>query len=88
MRAPSEVRKIATGLQPLGDCMAISFATCPFGVFAGDEGGILIEDRKSGQSWVLTNQQSRVFGRLIMRQRKVAEKHLAEIERARHACPP
>ena len=67
--------------------MALSFATCPFGVFAGDEGGIVIEDRQSGQSWVLTNQQSRVFGRLITRQRKVAEKHLAENERARHACP-
>ena len=70
----------------LGATMAKPFVICPFGVFAGDEGGIVIEDQKSGQSWVLTNQQSRVFGRLITRQRRAAEKHLAEKRHARHAC--
>ena len=64
--------------------MAKSFEICPFGVFARDDGGIVIEDQKSGQSWVLTNQQTRVFGRLIIRHRRLAEKHLVENDCARH----
>ena len=61
--------------------MAVSFTTCPYEVTAGKGGGIVIEDRKTGQSWRLTNRESREFVRLIGRQRRTAE-HLAE--NARH----
>jgi hypothetical protein len=57
--------------------MAISFTTCPFKVTAGNGGGIVIEDRKTGQSWRLTNRQSREFVRMIGRGRRTAE-HFAE----------
>jgi len=57
--------------------MAVSFTTCPFEVTAGKGGGIVIEDRASGQFWRLTNRETRQFVRLIGRQRRLAE-HLAE----------
>lgn len=59
------------------NAMAVSFTTCPYEVTAGKGGGIVIEDRKTGQSWRLTNRESREFVRLIGRQRRTAE-HLAE----------
>jgi hypothetical protein len=54
--------------------MPVSFTTCPFEVIAGDKAGIVIEDRKTGQSWRLSNQQAREFGRLIGRHRRLAER--------------
>ncbi len=54
--------------------MPVSFTTCPFEVIAGDKAGIVIEDRKTGQSWRLSNQQTREFGRLIGRHRRLAER--------------
>jgi hypothetical protein len=39
--------------------MPVSFTTCPFEVVAGDKAGIVIEDRKTGQSWQLSNQRKR-----------------------------
>ena len=48
--------------------------TCPFEVIADDKAGIVIEDRNSGQSWRLSNQQAREFGRLIVRHRRLAER--------------
>jgi hypothetical protein len=57
--------------------MPVSFTTCPFEVIAGNNGGIVIEDRTTGQSWRLTNQASREFVRLIGRRRRLAE-HLEE----------
>jgi len=57
-----------------GATMPIYFTTCPFEVIAGDTAGIVIEDRKTGQSWRLSNQQAREFGRLIGRQRRLAER--------------
>jgi hypothetical protein len=56
--------------------MAVTFTTSPFEVIAGNDAGIVIEDRKTGQSWRLSNQQAREFGRLIGRRRRLAE-HLA-----------
>ena len=53
--------------------MTIKFTTCPFDVIAGNNAGIVIEDRKTGQSWQLSNDQAREFGRLIGRRRRVAE---------------
>jgi hypothetical protein len=53
--------------------MAVTFTTCPFEVIAGDKAGILIEDRKTGQSWRLSNDQARELGRLIRRHRRLAE---------------
>jgi hypothetical protein len=53
--------------------MTVTFTTCPFEVTAGDRAGIVIEDRKTGQSWRLSNQQAREFGRLIGRHRRLAE---------------
>jgi hypothetical protein len=53
--------------------MVRMFTTCPFKVTAAKEAGILIEDRKTGQFWHLTNQQTREFGRLILRGRRLAE---------------
>jgi hypothetical protein len=52
--------------------MTVTFTTCPFEVIAGDKAGIVIEDRKTGQSWRLSNQQAREFGRLIGRHRRLA----------------
>ena len=63
--------------------MTLSFATCPFEVTAGKGGGIVIEDRTTGQSWQLTNDQSREFVRLIGRQRKTAEHHAEHAWRSR-----
>jgi len=57
--------------------MAIRFTTLPFDVAAGKQGGIVVEDFKTRQSWRLTNQQTREFVRLIGRQRRLAE-HFAE----------
>jgi len=45
--------------------MTIAFTTFPFEVIAGNDAGIVIEDRKTGQSWRLSNQQTREFVRLI-----------------------
>ena len=53
--------------------MTVTFTTCPFEVTAGDTAGVVIEDRKTGQSWRLSNQQAREFGRLIHRHRRLAE---------------
>jgi len=53
--------------------MTVTFTTCPFEVIAGDKAGIVIEDRKTGQSWRLSNDQAREFGRLIGRHRRLAE---------------
>ena len=52
--------------------MTLTFTTCPFKVVAGDTASIVIEDRKTGQSWRLSNQQAREFGRLIGRHRRLA----------------
>ena len=57
-----------------GATMPVSFTTCPFEVIAGDKAGIVIEDRKTGQSWRLSNQQAREFGHLIGRHRRLAER--------------
>ena len=56
--------------------MPVTFTTCPFEVIAGNNAGIVIEDRKTGQSWRLSNRQAREFVRLIGRRRRLAE-HLA-----------
>lgn len=56
--------------------MTVTFTTSPFEVIAGNDAGIVIEDRKTGQSWRLSNQQTREFVRLIGRRRRLAE-HLA-----------
>jgi hypothetical protein len=61
--------------------MAVTFTTCPFEVIAGDNAGIVIEDRKSGQSWRLSNQQTREFVRLIGRRRRLAEHLAANVSR-------
>jgi hypothetical protein len=53
--------------------MAATFTTCPFEVIAGDKAGIVIEDRKTGQFWRLSNDQARELGRLIRRRRRQAE---------------
>jgi hypothetical protein len=53
--------------------MPVTFTTCPFEVIAGSNAGIVIEDRDTGQSWRLSNQQAREFGRLLRRHRKLAE---------------
>lgn len=53
--------------------MTIRFITCPFEVIAGTNAGIVIEDRETGQSWRLSNDQAREFGRLIVRRRRLAE---------------
>lgn len=52
--------------------MTATFTTCPFEVTAGNNAGIVIEDRESGQSWRLSNDQAREFGRLIVRRRRLA----------------
>jgi hypothetical protein len=57
--------------------------TCPFHVTAADEGGIRIEDAKTGQSWLLTNQQTRDFARIVTGRRKIAENELFKKEHAR-----
>ena len=57
--------------------------TPPFGVSAADNGGIRLEDRKTGQVWLLTNQETRDFARLIARRRKIAEKDMVEKTGAR-----
>jgi hypothetical protein len=53
--------------------MPVSFTTCPFEVTAGRNGSIMIEDRKTGQSWHLSNRQTRQFVRLIGDRRRFAE---------------
>lgn len=45
--------------------MAVTFTICLFEVIAGDKAGIVIEDRKTGQFWRLSNDQARELGRLI-----------------------
>ena len=50
-----------------------TMTACPFEVIAGDKAGIVIEDRKTAQSWRLSNDQAREFGRLIGRHRRLAE---------------
>ena len=66
--------------------MTVTFTTCPFEVIVGDNAGIVIEDRKTGQSWRLSNQQTRGFVRLIGRRRRLAE-HL-EVSASRRSCEP
>jgi hypothetical protein len=61
--------------------MTITFTTCPFEVIAGDYAGIVIEDRKTRQSWRLSNQQAREFVRLIGRRRRLAEHLAANVSR-------
>ena len=61
--------------------MTITFTTCPFEVVAGNNAGIVIEDRKTGQSWRLSNQQTREFVRLIGRRRRLAEHLAANVSR-------
>jgi len=56
-----------------GAIMPVSFTTCPFEVTAGRNGSITIEDRKTGQSWCLSNRQTRQFVRLIGDRRRLAE---------------
>ena len=65
--------------------MAITFTTLPFEVVAGNGGGIVIEDRKTRQSWRLSNDQTREFVRLIGRRRRLAE-HLADQAAIRAPC--
>jgi len=66
--------------------MTVTFTTCPFEVIVGDNAGIVIEDRKTGQSWRLSNQQTRGFVRLIGRRRGLAE-HL-EVNASRRSRAP
>jgi len=66
--------------------MTVTFTTCPFEVIVGDSAGIVIEDRKTGQCWRLSNQQAREFGRLIVRRRRLAE-HL-ELNASRKSREP
>jgi len=61
--------------------MTVTFTTNPFEVIAGNDAGIVIEDRKTGQSWRLSNQQAREFGRLIGRRRRLAEQLAANVSR-------
>ena len=61
--------------------MTVTFTTSPFEVIAGNDAGIVIEDRKTGQSWRLSNQQAREFGRLIGRRRRLAEHLAANVSR-------
>jgi hypothetical protein len=61
--------------------MPVTFTTCPFEVIAGNNAGIVIEDRKTGQSWRLSNQQTREFVRLIGRRRRLAEHLAANVSR-------
>lgn len=61
--------------------MTITFTTCPFEVIAGNNAGIVIEDRKTGQCWRLSNQQTREFVRLIGRRRRLAEHLEASVSR-------
>ena len=61
--------------------MTVTFTTWPFEVIVGDNAGIVIEDRKTGQSWRLSNQQAREFGRLIVRRRRLAEQLAANVSR-------
>jgi hypothetical protein len=61
--------------------MTITFTTCPFEVIAGDNAGIVIEDRKTRQYWRLSNQQAREFVRLIGRRRRLAEHLAANVSR-------
>ena len=56
-----------------GSTMAVTFTTCPFKVIVGDMASIVVEDRKTGQTWRLSNDQAREFGRLLRRHRKLAE---------------
>ena len=58
-------------LNEVSEGATITFTTCPFEVIAGNDAGIV--DRKTGQSWRLSNQQAREFGRLIGRRRRLAE---------------
>jgi len=39
--------------------MAVTFTICPFEIVADDKAGIVIEDRKTGQFWRLSNDQAR-----------------------------
>jgi hypothetical protein len=66
--------------------MTVTFTTCPFEVIAGKNAGIVIEDRKTGHSWRLTNRQTREFMRLIGRQGRLAE-HLEEYPKYRDPDP-
>jgi hypothetical protein len=61
--------------------MTVTFTTSPFEVIAADNAGIVIEDRKTGQSWRLSNQQTREFVRLIGRRRRLAEHLAANVSR-------
>lgn len=54
----------------------------PFGVSAVDDGGIRLEDPRTGQVWFLTNQETRDFARIITRRRKIAEKAMIDKDRA------
>jgi hypothetical protein len=65
--------------------MAVTFTICPFEVIAGDKAGIVIEDRKTGQFWRLSNDPARELGRLIRRHRRLAE--LAEYAPSSFAKP-
>ena len=58
--------------------MTVKFITCPFEVIAGNNAGIVLEDRETGQSWRLSNDQAREFGRLLLRRRRLAEQLDAE----------
>jgi hypothetical protein len=53
--------------------MTITFTTLPFEVLAGKRGGIVIQEYKTGQSWSLSNRDTRQFVRLIGRRRRLAE---------------
>jgi hypothetical protein len=53
--------------------MTITFTTLPFEVTAGKRGGIVIQEYKTGQSWWLSNRDTRQFVRLIGRRRRLAE---------------
>jgi len=57
--------------------------TPPFGVSAADDGGIRLEDPKTGQVWFLTNQETRDFAKIITRRRKIAERAMVEKDLAR-----
>ena len=44
--------------------MPVSFTTCPFEVTAGRNDSMMIEDRKSGQSWRLSIRPSLTAGQV------------------------
>jgi hypothetical protein len=64
--------------------MAVTFTTLPFEVVAGKGGSIVIEDRKTRQTWRLSNRETHEFVRLVGRRRRLAE----QLANHRRYCEP